>query len=112
EAGWQLRVSPYYTRVDNYIDAVKIADLSGGFVQLQFQNQDAEIYGLDVSGDMPLWNSPTAGAARLSMVASWVRGKNLDDGGALYHQMPLNAKLALAHSLGGWESAAELELVM
>ena len=111
EQGWQLRVSPHYTRVNNYIDAVKIADLSGGFVQLQFQNQDAEFYGLDVSGALPLWTSAGAGAARLSATASWVRGHNLDDGGALYHQMPLNATLAVEHRLGGWESAAELELV-
>ena len=111
EHGWHLRVSPYYTRVNNYIDAVKIADLSATAVQLQFRNQDAEFYGLDVSGHLPLWNSAGAGSAHLKAVASWVHGQNLNDGGALYHQMPLNATLTLEHRLGGWESAAEVELV-
>lgn len=111
EHGWQLRVAPHYTRVDNYIDAVRIADLSSTVVQLQFRNQDAEFYGVDVSGQLPLWASATAGTAHLKAVASWVRGKNLDDGGPLYHQMPVNATLTLEHRLGGWESAAEVELV-
>ena len=32
-------------------------------------------------------------------------------GDALYHMMPLNGKLALEHSLGGWTSAVEAQLV-
>ncbi|MET3528575.1 TonB-dependent receptor [Phenylobacterium koreense] len=115
--GWALRIAPYYTRVHDYIDVVKLADFTDttgaptGFAQLQFANRKAEFYGVDVSGAVPLWRSSAAGSTRLTATASWLRGRNLDGGGALYHQMPFNAKLGLEHQLGGWESAAELELV-
>ena len=115
--GWALRIAPYYTRVHDYIDVVKLADLTDmmgmptGFVQLRFANREAEFYGVDVSGSLPLWNSSAAGTAKFTATASWLRGRNLDDGGALYHQMPFNAKLGLEHRLGGWESAVELNVV-
>lgn len=114
---WSLRVSPYYTRVHDYIDATRIAGFTTmtgaptGFVQLKFVNQEAELYGFDLSGSVDLWDSVGAGRARLTGQASWIRGENLDDGGPLYHQMPPNAKLALEHEMGAWRSAAELVLV-
>jgi iron complex outermembrane receptor protein len=114
---WSLKIAPHYTRVDDYIDAVKLQDFTDmmgmptPFAQLQFANQDAEFYGVDVSGALPLWASSAAGKAKLTASASWLRGKNRDDGGPLYHQMPLNARIGLEHSLGGWESLIEVELV-
>lgn len=115
--GWVLRIAPYYTRVHDYIDVVKLADFTNmmgiptGFVQLRFANRDAELYGVDVSGSLALWRSSMAGTAKLTASASWLRGRNLDDGGSLYHQMPLNATFALEHRLGGWDSAVELAVV-
>lgn len=60
----QLRVTPYYTRVTDYIDAIRCpvgasCALANGtttnqFVVLQYANQSAELYGLDVSARMPL----------------------------------------------------------
>src|SRR3546814_7648895 len=79
-----------------------------GFVQLRFANREAELYGVDVSGSLALWQSSSAGTAKLTATASWLRGRNLDDGGSLYHQMQFNATFALEHRLGGWESAVEL----
>lgn len=115
--GWTLKIAPYYTRVHDYIDVVKLADFTDmmgtptGFAQLRFANREAEIYGLDASGSLPLWQSSAAGAARINVEASWLRGRNLGDGGSLYHQMPFNATLGLEHRLGGWESGVELALV-
>ncbi len=115
--GWSLRIAPFYTRVHNYIDVVKLADFTNmmgmptGFVQLRFANRDAELYGVDVSGSLALWQSSSAGTAKLTGTASWLRGRNLDDGGSLYHQMPFNATFALEHRLGGWESTVELAVV-
>ncbi|MDR2858738.1 MAG: TonB-dependent receptor [Novosphingobium sp.] len=115
--GWALRIAPYYTRVHDYIDVVKLADFTDmmgvptGFVQLRFTNREAEFYGLDISGSFPLWKSAAAGTAKATVTASWLRGRNLDDRGGLYHQMPFNVKLGIEHRLGGWESAAELEVV-
>ena len=115
--GWSFKIAPYYTHVDDYIDAVKLAsftDMMGnptGFDQLQFVNQKAEIYGIDISGAVPLWTSSSAGTARLTARASWLRGQNLTDHGPLYHQMPFNAALGLEHRIGGLETRIDLDIV-
>jgi iron complex outermembrane receptor protein len=120
KAEWQLRVTPYYTHVEDYIDADFVAEqMRGmgmaaaptGFVTMRFANHDARLYGVNMSGNMPLWSDPAAGHFGLSGVLSYVDGKNLDTGDDLYHMMPLNGRLALTHSLGGWSSAIELDLV-
>lgn len=115
--GWSLKIAPYYTHVDDYIDAVKLADFTDmmgsptGFVQLQFVNQKAEIYGIDISGAVPLWSSSSAGTARLTARASWLHGQNLTDHAPLYHQMPFNAALGLEHRIGGLETRIDLDIV-
>lgn len=108
---WSVKVAPYYTHVDDYIDAVEIASFGGGFSQLQFVNQQAAFYGVDLSGATPRWTSESIGSLRVTATAGWLRGKNLDDGGPLYHQMPLNATVTLEHMLGGFHNAVELALV-
>jgi iron complex outermembrane receptor protein len=110
ERPWTVRVAPHLTHVADYIDVVKLRDLTdamgrpSGFVQLQFANREARFHGVDVSGALPLWESGRAGSARFSVAASWLEGENLSDAGALYHQMPFHAKLQLDHKLGGLES--------
>lgn len=101
-----LKISPYYTHVSDYIDAAFVQELGGGFVQLQFANQEAEFYGLDTSVSLSL---STATALRAS--ASYVHGQNLTDGGALYRQMPFNARVSVDHKTGPLELGAELEYV-
>ena len=80
-------------------------------VALQYVNQDAEIFGADLYGRMPLARSDEYGKFSLVGIAGYDRGINLATGGGLYHMMPLNAKLTLEHRLGNWSSAAELQLV-
>ncbi len=117
EHPWTLKLSPYFTHVADYIDVVKLKDLADamgrptGFAQLQFANGEARFYGLDLSGALHLWHTLQAGSASLSFAASWAQGDSLADGGALYHQMPFNAKLRLDHKLGGWENRVELAWV-
>ena len=114
---WTVRISPHLTHVADYIDVVKLKDLSGamgrptGFVQLQFANREARLFGADLSGTVPLWENTRAGNASLSFAASWIRGDNLSDDGALYHQMPFNANLQLEHKLGRLESRIALAWV-
>lgn len=108
---WTVRVTPYYTRVHDYIDVQKLADLSNGFSQLQFINTDAELFGMDAKAAVQLLNSPMFGRTELQATASWTRGRTRDDGDSLYHQMPLNATLALNHEIGGWTSRLELDMV-
>ncbi|MEZ5654881.1 MAG: TonB-dependent receptor [Sphingobium sp.] len=117
ENGWSLKIAPYYTYVDDYIDVVKLADLTDmmgmptAFDQLQFVNQKAEIYGLDVSGAAPLWADGGLGSARLTARASWLHGENLADNAPLYHQMPFNATLGLEHMIGRFETRIDLNYV-
>ncbi|MDR6623874.1 TonB-dependent receptor domain-containing protein [Caulobacter segnis] len=117
EDGWRLTVEPFYTRVADFIDARKIADLTNmmgkpsGFVQLQFVNVDAEFRGVDVSAQAPLWSSETFGKARLDATFSALHGENRATGAPLYRQMPLNGRIAVRHAKGPWTSAVELELV-
>ncbi|OYX63299.1 MAG: TonB-dependent receptor [Sphingomonadales bacterium 32-64-17] len=114
EEGWSFKVAPYHTRVTDYIDVVKLQDFTDmmgmptGFVQLQFANQDAEIYGVDASGSVPLWSDERFGKGRLSAKASWLRGRNESDGAPLYHQMPLSGTVSLEHKLDGFETRIDL----
>lgn len=115
--GWRIKAAPFYTRVHDYIDARKIADLTNmmgmpsGFVQLQFVNEEARFHGLDLSGETPLLRDGAIGSLRAKAAMSYVRGTNLTDDGGLYHQMPLNGTVTLEHQLGGWQNQIELELV-
>jgi iron complex outermembrane receptor protein len=123
--GWELKVTPYYTRVQDYIDVDRcavIADGSNGctaarfaatsgFVTLQFANHAARLYGADASWRAPLGGSSGTGRFALVGVVGYVRGKNLDNGGNLYQMMPLQGNLALEHRRGNWSSALDFRAV-
>lgn len=114
DKAFALKVTPYYTYVEDYIGVRKLGNqMMGppGFVNLQFVNHDAELYGVNISGRMPLASNPDLGALALTAVAGYVHGENADTGGNLYHMMPFNTQIALNHRLGGWSSALEFELV-
>jgi iron complex outermembrane receptor protein len=119
---WHIEATPYFTYIDNYIDAIRCSPTLGGgctpanqtvkntFVNLQFANQDAHLYGVDISGHMPLHQS-TMGNFMANGVIGYVRGKNLTTGDNLYHIMPLNAKFTLKHQRNYWSNALELQAV-
>ena len=118
---WGVRVTPYFTHVRNYVDALRCGGASGAmaactaanltaqdaFVYLRFANQAVRLYGIDASGFAELARSPRWGQFMLSGNLNYVRGKNTDTGDNLIHMMPLNARLALTHHLGGWNGTAE-----
>jgi len=122
---WNLRISPYYTYVQDYIDAVSCSALysgsgacpnrSGGmndnFVNLSLANQSARLYGADISGRMMLGSVEHMGSFKASGVISYVDGKNKTTNDDLYNIMPLNAKFSLEQKLGGWTNVAEVKLV-
>ena len=112
---WQLKVAPFYTYVQDYINAAvntstNMYNMSGltGRQSLKFVNQDAKLYGIDVSGRKLLGHAAGEWTARASL--SYVRAK-ADNGDNLYNIMPLNGRLALDHSLGAWNSSFETVLV-
>lgn len=117
---WGLKATPYYTRIQDYIDASACAVTTGsclatnpttGFLHLTLANQSARIYGLDVSGHMPLAKTGDYGSFTASGVLNYTNGKNRTTGDNLYNIMPLNAKLAVEQRLGNWTNTIEGLLV-
>ncbi|WP_020159380.1 TonB-dependent receptor plug domain-containing protein [Methylobacter marinus] len=117
---WQVKVTPFYTTVDNYIDAelcqpangvTCASPASGGFNLLQLNNFDAHLFGVDVFGKKLLLQSSQYGSLTGKAIMSYVRGQNNDTGGNLYQQMPFNALVSLEHQLGGWTSTIETQIV-
>ena len=112
---YELKLTPYYTGVQDYIDAVRRptsgtdqnATLTTGFVKLSYANQSARIYGIDISGRMPLAKNDL-GAFGLKCLINYTDGENTDTNDGLYNIMPLNAKLTLTHKLGDWGNAIEI----
>lgn len=103
---WELKATPFYTRVTDYIDAVRLTN-NAGFNVLRYTNQTARLFGLDLSGRMPLGNTALGQFAARGLV-NYTNGKNLDTGDDLYNIMPLNTRLSLTHELGGWNNAVEM----
>ncbi|MBE0547447.1 MAG: TonB-dependent receptor [Rubrivivax sp.] len=120
---WALRATPYYTQVADFIDAVRCttallpgsacpatSTVTDQFVVLQYANQSARLYGIDLSGHMPLAEGGW-GRWGLEGLVNVTDGQNRRTGDALYNIMPLNARLTLTHKVGGWDSGMELVLV-
>lgn len=123
---WGLKVTPYYSYVNDYINARRCTAVDGNggactlatqntsnnFVFLKYTNQDARLYGLDVSGYFPLARTTGFGSYTATGILNYVRGKTasgtVDD---LYNIMPLNVKLALVQRLEGWSNTIEAQFV-
>lgn len=112
---WEVKATPFYTHVDDCIDAIQwtatsntatATPVSNQFVVLKYMNQSARLYGLDLSGRMPL-ASTGFGEFGLKGLLNYTRGENRDTGGNLYNIMPLNLKLSLTQQMGGWNNAIE-----
>ena len=113
---WGLKLNLYWTAVRDFIDARRCtvgqcsaanATATQGFVLLQYVNQRARLRGWDVSARRRLLSDETLGDANAALVVSQVQGDNLSTGDRLHNIMPLNARLALQHQLGGWSTTAE-----
>lgn len=115
-SSWFVKLNPYYNRVQDYIDV----DVLGQFnpynqtaargALLQFANHHARLYGANLSWQLPLLQSGALGSFQLKGTAAYARGQR-NDGGALYHQMPLNSVLTLEQHQGDWTHQLELKLV-
>ena len=77
------------------------------FVVLKYENQEAELYGMDLSGKMPLATT-SVGDFGLEGLLNYTHGENLDTNDDLYNIMPLNATISLTHKLGRWDSSISL----
>lgn len=106
---WNVTFAPHYTYVDDYIDARCLRTCRPqSFVFLRWANQDARLYGADLSGRLQL-DAGGHGTLTASAVLSYLRGKNSSTGDNLYNIMPLNARLALEQTLRRWTNTVEVE---
>ena len=120
ENRWGLRLTPYYTDVQDYIDAVqwdsvknapRTVPVVNNFTVLKYVNQSARLYGVDLAAHYLVARGTGLGVFRAQLVASYTRGENDDTDDNLYNIMPLNATLALTQELGPWQNTIEGELV-
>lgn len=108
---WHVSLTPYISYVDDFIDAERLNGNNGEFVNLQYQNVSARLYGMDLSGFKTIYQSEQLGQLTGFATISYVRGKNRDSGDNLYNIMPLNATFTLEHSKNGWRNNVEWVLV-
>lgn len=115
---WGLTATGYATYVQDYIDARRCdfnqcsaANVAAttGFVLLQYANQSARLYGIDLSAHLRLGNTAAFGSVTGTGLLNYVRGENRTTGDDLYNIMPFNVKLALVQSLGAWSNTAEFQ---
>ncbi|MCW8884829.1 MAG: TonB-dependent receptor [Motiliproteus sp.] len=111
DRSWELQATPYYTRVDDYIDAAKRAGWAANqFNVLQYVNSSARLYGIDIAGKMPLGRSEL-GSFGLQALLNYTDGENRDTGDNLYNIMPLNVTFTVTQQVGSWDNALEWKLV-
>lgn len=120
EKEWGVKLTPYYTKVKNYIDVERL--FSGAYGQattgtkttsvefLRFVNTDAHLFGADLSGYTTLWDNSDNGKGTLKGSLSYTRGFK-DDGGSLYHMMPFHAKISFDRVSGAWNNGIDVESV-
>jgi iron complex outermembrane receptor protein len=111
---WSLKVTPFVSYVENYIDADRVMPpmmWDPNFVQLRFANHDALLWGFDADAKAALWSNPTWGDFGLTGRLAYTHGENLDTKDGLYRVMPLNATIGLDHRLGDWTNAFSVKLV-
>ncbi|MEJ8569254.1 TonB-dependent receptor [Elongatibacter sediminis] len=111
DRSWALTATPYYTRVENYIDAIALPGWTPGqFNTLRYANQSVRIFGVDLSANA-LLASNEWGEWRLGGVAGYTDGENRDSADDLWNIMPLNARITLNHRLGDWDNEIEWVIV-
>jgi iron complex outermembrane recepter protein len=115
---WKIKATPYFTYVNDYIDAVACTEVgktcptrTDGFVNLSLDNQSARIYGIDIKAKKLLSEGSKFGSFTATGLLTYVRGENTETDDDLYNIMPLNAKFGMEHQLGGWKNNLELKLV-
>jgi iron complex outermembrane receptor protein len=131
QENWDVKITPFYTYVDNYIDAGFCQKANGvtcnntgnnlnstvhmggngGVRLLQLGNYNAQLVGVNASGSKMLLATDSYGSLSTRGILSYVRGQNLTSNDNLYQQMPLNSILDLDYKWGGWGATIETQLV-
>jgi len=116
-SGWQVEWRPYYTVIDDYIDAVqwdattnapRATPLTRQFTVLKYVNQKAKLYGHELTVNGPVAEN-SLGRWRLGATLACSRGSNEETGDNLYGLMPRNVKLRLTQEQGPWSQQLIVE---
>lgn len=116
EKEWGFKLTPYYSKVQNYIDVKSLDSVAGDGTKftniqlLQFVNTDAHFFGADISGYATLWDNADNGKGTIKSVMGYTRGLR-DSGGSLYHIMPFHAKVSLDRVSGVWNNGIDIQAV-
>ena len=116
QKSWNLKLTPYYTMVQNYIDVDYVNGVSNSTSNtatanyLKFINNDALMYGADLSGDASVWDNGQFGKGTVKGTAGYTRGMR-KDGGSLYHVMPFHAKVSLDEAKGAGNIGLDITAV-
>lgn len=104
----ELSVNPYITRVDDYIDTVAANTMwrTGQYNVLRYQNQQAELKGVDLTLSSRLADN-ASGVWQLVGNLSFIDAENTDTGEGLYNIVPMQGRLSLTHQLAGWDNSLE-----
>lgn len=112
-SGERLSVSPqiFFRKVDGYIQGTPSTNAAANMVSmmmtgqpaLQFSNTDAEIWGIDVAWDYQLTDRVT-----IDGVATYVRGKRVDEPDKLYRLAPPNGSIGLSYATDSWSVGTRL----
>lgn len=110
---WGFKANPYYTYVSNYIDAACYSTCTANqFNVLKYVNQNAQLYGIDLSGNVMLGKLAQLGSFQLTGLGSYTRGQNVTAGTNLYNIMPLNGTVGLVQYIGSnWTNTVQGQFV-
>lgn len=104
----EVSINPYLTQVDDYIDAVAVGTTwrPGQYNVLQYQNEKAELKGVDLTLASQLFSN-ASGQWKLAGNLSYIDAKNKTTGAGLYNTIPMQGRLTLTQQLGGWDNSLE-----
>ncbi len=114
---WAVTLAPYYTLVDDYIDAklctlgmCNMANMAEGFRYLQYANRDARLWGIDISAQRDL-GGDRWGHWQAAATVSYINAERRDDGDTLYNTLPLAADVTVTQHWGSFTNRLTWQLV-
>lgn len=116
QAQWQFSSTVWYSHVHDYIDAAVIGDFNssnyavGERHLLQFTNEDATLYGINLDSAVQLIDGDY-GSLLLQGKLAATRGERDSDNQPLYQIKPLQTDVVLTHQLGDWQSSLTWQFV-
>ncbi len=116
---WTVHWTPFYTYVQDYIDAVqwdaatnapRAVPVRNQFTVLRYVNHDAYLYGHELEVKGPFVRN-RFGDWDVAAALACTHGKNDTTGDNLYGIMPRHVKLSVSQRLGAWSQRLVVEAV-